>query len=81
MRPLSNLDASFAWQTRRRARRAPQQRLAVTTVYVTHDQVEAMTMESRRVLRDGYLQQADTPFDALPRARRICSSPFMGSRP
>ena len=59
--PLSNLDAKLRVQMR--AEIAPLQRdLGVTTVYVTHDQVEAMTMGDRvAVLKDGYLQQVDTP--------------------
>jgi multiple sugar transport system ATP-binding protein len=59
--PLSNLDAKLRVQTRAELVEL-QQRLAVTTVYVTHDQVEAMTMGHRvAVLRDGVLQQCDTP--------------------
>jgi len=59
--PLSNLDAKLRVQMRADIA-ALQQRLEVTTVYVTHDQVEAMTMGHRiAVLRDGRLQQLDTP--------------------
>jgi multiple sugar transport system ATP-binding protein len=59
--PLSNLDAKLRVQTRAELVEL-QQRLAVTTVYVTHDQVEAMTMGHRvAVLRDGDLQQVDAP--------------------
>jgi multiple sugar transport system ATP-binding protein len=59
--PLSNLDAKLRVQTRAELVEL-QKRLAVTTVYVTHDQVEAMTMGHRvAVLRDGDLQQVDTP--------------------
>ena len=66
--PLSNLDAKLRVQTRTELVEL-QSRLAVTTVYVTHDQVEAMTMGHRvAVLRDGILQQCDTPVDALPLA-------------
>ncbi len=58
--PLSNLDAKLRVQTRTELVEL-QQRLAVTTVYVTHDQVEAMTMGHRvAVLRDGDLQQCDS---------------------
>ena len=68
--PLSNLDAKLRVQTRTELVEL-QSRLAVTTVYVTHDQVEAMTMGDRvAVLRDGILQQCDTPVGALPRARQ-----------
>src|SRR5687768_15801577 len=59
--PLSNLDAKMRVQTRTDIAEL-QQRLGVTTVYVTHDQVEAMTMGDRvAVLKDGLLQQVDTP--------------------
>src|SRR5680860_578877 len=59
--PLSNLDAKLRVQTRMELADL-QARLAVTTVYVTHDQVEAMTMGDRvGVLKDGVLQQCDTP--------------------
>jgi multiple sugar transport system ATP-binding protein len=59
--PLSNLDAKLRVATRAEIA-ALQQRLGVTTVYVTHDQVEAMTMGDRvAVLADGRLQQCDTP--------------------
>ncbi|MBU6147643.1 MAG: sn-glycerol-3-phosphate ABC transporter ATP-binding protein UgpC [Actinomycetales bacterium] len=59
--PLSNLDAKLRVQTRTQIA-ALQKRLGTTTVYVTHDQVEAMTMGHRvAVLKDGLLQQVDTP--------------------
>ncbi|HEU5145053.1 MAG TPA: sn-glycerol-3-phosphate ABC transporter ATP-binding protein UgpC [Dermatophilaceae bacterium] len=59
--PLSNLDAKLRVSTRSQIA-GLQRRLGITTVYVTHDQVEAMTMGHRvAVLRDGMLQQVDTP--------------------
>jgi multiple sugar transport system ATP-binding protein len=59
--PLSNLDAKLRVEMRAEIARL-QRELAVTTVYVTHDQTEAMTMGTRvAVLRDGILQQVDTP--------------------
>src|SRR6266540_2994959 len=59
--PLSNLDAKLRVQTRGEIE-SLQKRLGVTTVYVTHDQVEAMTMGDRiAVMLDGELQQVDTP--------------------
>jgi multiple sugar transport system ATP-binding protein len=59
--PLSNLDAKLRVQTRSQIAEL-QRRLGITTVYVTHDQVEAMTMGHRvAVLREGRLQQCDTP--------------------
>ncbi len=63
--PLSNLDAKLRVSTRSQIA-GLQRRLGITTVYVTHDQVEAMTMGHRvAVLRDGRLQQVDTPERAL----------------
>jgi multiple sugar transport system ATP-binding protein len=59
--PLSNLDAKLRVQTRAELIRLHRQ-LGITTIYVTHDQVEAMTMGDRiAVMRDGLLQQCDTP--------------------
>src|SRR4030095_3149621 len=59
--PLSNLDAKLRVETRANIA-ALQTRLGTTTIYVTHDQVEALTMGDRvAVLRDGLLQQVDTP--------------------
>jgi multiple sugar transport system ATP-binding protein len=59
--PLSNLDAKLRVQMRAEIHRL-QRRLGVTTLYVTHDQVEAMTMGDRvAVMRDGHLQQVDAP--------------------
>src|SRR5690606_6413381 len=59
--PLSNLDAKLRVQMRAEIA-ALQRDLGVTTFYVTHDQVEAMTMGDRvAVIKDGYLQQVDTP--------------------
>ena len=59
--PLSNLDAKLRVQMRAEIHQL-QRRLGVTTLYVTHDQVEAMTMGDRvAVMRDGRLQQVDTP--------------------
>ena len=59
--PLSNLDAKLRVQMRAEIA-ALQRELGVTTLYVTHDQVEAMTMGDRvAVIKDGYLQQVDTP--------------------
>ena len=59
--PLSNLDAKLRVQTRAEIMRL-QRRIGVATMYVTHDQTEAMTMGDRvAVLRDGYLQQVAPP--------------------
>ena len=76
--PLSNLDAKLRVQTRAEIARL-HQRLKTTVVYVTHDQVEAMTMGQRiAVMNEGLLQQVGTPQDALRHAgqpvRRRASS-------
>ena len=66
--PLSNLDAKLRVSMRAELAKL-HDRLGVTTVYVTHDQVEAMTLGQRvAVLRDGLLQQVDTPQRALPQS-------------
>jgi multiple sugar transport system ATP-binding protein len=77
--PLSNLDAKLRVQTRTELVEL-QQRLAVTTVYVTHDQVEAMTMGHRvAVLRDGILQQCDTPAALYHSPANLFVAGFIGS--
>jgi multiple sugar transport system ATP-binding protein len=77
--PLSNLDAKLRVSTRTQIA-ALQQRLGVTTVYVTHDQVEAMTMGDRvAVLKDGILQQVDTPLNLYDRPRNLFVAGFIGS--
>src|SRR5471032_1114750 len=61
--PLSNLDAQLRVQTRAELIKL-HRRLGITTIYVTHDQVEAMTMGDRiAVMKDGLLQQCDTPLE------------------
>jgi multiple sugar transport system ATP-binding protein len=77
--PLSNLDAKLRVQTRAELVEL-QQRLAVTTVYVTHDQVEAMTMGHRvAVLRDGDLQQCDAPSKLYHEPANLFVAGFIGS--
>ncbi|HEX5561318.1 MAG TPA: sn-glycerol-3-phosphate ABC transporter ATP-binding protein UgpC [Nocardioidaceae bacterium] len=77
--PLSNLDAKLRVSTRTQIA-ALQQRLGVTTVYVTHDQVEAMTMGDRvAVLKDGILQQADTPLNLYDKPANLFVAGFIGS--
>ena len=77
--PLSNLDAKLRVQTRTELVEL-QQRLAVTTVYVTHDQVEAMTMGDRvAVLRDGLLQQCDSPSKLYHEPANLFVAGFIGS--
>ncbi len=77
--PLSNLDAKLRVQTRTQIA-ALQRRLGVTTVYVTHDQVEAMTMGDRvAVLKDGLLQQCASPRDLFTRPANVFVAGFIGS--
>ena len=77
--PLSNLDAKLRVQTRTQIAEL-QHRLGVTTVYVTHDQIEAMTMGDRvAVLKDGVLQQVDTPLNLYDRPRNKFVAGFIGS--
>ncbi|WP_446666324.1 ABC transporter ATP-binding protein [Flexivirga sp. B27] len=77
--PLSNLDAKLRVQTRTQIA-SLQRRLGVTTVYVTHDQVEAMTMGDRvAVLKDGVLQQLDTPRKLYDHPNNVFVAGFIGS--
>jgi multiple sugar transport system ATP-binding protein len=77
--PLSNLDAKLRVATRTQIA-SLQRRLAVTTLYVTHDQVEAMTMGDRvAVLKDGVLQQVDAPRDMYERPNNMFVAGFIGS--
>ncbi|MBB6404559.1 ABC transporter ATP-binding protein [Arthrobacter sp. AZCC_0090] len=77
--PLSNLDAKLRVQTRTQIASLTR-RLGVTTVYVTHDQVEAMTMGDRvAVLKDGLLQQVDTPRNLYDRPKNVFVAGFIGS--
>jgi len=77
--PLSNLDAKLRVQTRTQIAQL-QRRLATTTVYVTHDQVEAMTMGDRvAVLKDGVLQQCASPRELYRRPVNVFVAGFMGS--
>ncbi|GAA2179921.1 diacetylchitobiose ABC transporter ATP-binding protein MsiK [Brooklawnia cerclae] len=77
--PLSNLDAKLRVQTRTQIA-ALQSRLGVTTVYVTHDQVEAMTMGDRvAVMSDGLLQQVDNPLVLYDKPANIFVAGFIGS--
>jgi multiple sugar transport system ATP-binding protein len=79
--PLSNLDAKLRVQTRAQIA-SLQRRFGVTTLYVTHDQVEAMTMGDRvAVLRDGVLQQCAPPRDLYSRPLNTFIAGFIGSPP
>jgi multiple sugar transport system ATP-binding protein len=77
--PLSNLDAKLRVATRAEILKL-QQRLGTTTIYVTHDQVEAMTMGDRIVvMNQGLLQQAGTPEDLYTKPRNLFVAGFIGS--
>ncbi|WP_086821489.1 ABC transporter ATP-binding protein [Allokutzneria sp. NRRL B-24872] len=77
--PLSNLDAKLRVETRANIA-ALQRRLGTTTIYVTHDQVEAMTMGHRvAVLKDGLLQQCDTPRALYETPANAFVAAFIGS--
>jgi multiple sugar transport system ATP-binding protein len=79
--PLSNLDAKLRVQMRSELARL-HERLKTTTVYVTHDQVEAMTLGQRvAVLRDGVLQQVDTPQHLFRHPANLFVAAFVGSPP
>ncbi len=77
--PLSNLDAKLRVQTRAELIKL-HRRLGVTTIYVTHDQVEAMTMGDRMaVMKDGVLQQCDTPMAVYARPANVFVAGFIGT--
>ncbi|MDI6023223.1 sn-glycerol-3-phosphate ABC transporter ATP-binding protein UgpC [Leucobacter sp. UT-8R-CII-1-4] len=77
--PLSNLDAKLRVQTRTQIA-SLQRRLGVTTVYVTHDQTEALTMGDRiAVLKDGKLQQVGTPRELFATPKNVFVAGFIGS--
>jgi len=77
--PLSNLDAKLRAQTRAELIRLHQE-LRTTTVYVTHDQTEAMTMGTRIVvMKDGLIQQVDTPKSIYSHPRNAFVAGFIGS--
>ena len=79
--PLSNLDAQLRTSMRAELSRM-HERLAVTTLYVTHDQIEAMTLGKRvAVMRDGTIQQCDTPRRLFDQPRNVFVATFMGSPP
>jgi multiple sugar transport system ATP-binding protein len=77
--PLSNLDAKLRVQARAEISKLHMQ-LGTTFIYVTHDQVEAMTMGTRiAVMKDGLLQQVDTPQNLYDRPDNVFVAGFMGS--
>jgi len=77
--PLSNLDAKLRVQTRAEIRKL-HERLGTTFIYVTHDQVEAMTMATKiAVMKDGVLQQVGTPQELYDRPQNMFVAGFIGS--
>jgi len=79
--PLSNLDAKLRVAMRAEIKKL-QQRLQVTSVYVTHDQIEAMTMGHRiAVMKEGKLQQVGTPLDVYDRPANLFVAQFIGTPP
>jgi multiple sugar transport system ATP-binding protein len=77
--PLSNLDAKLRVQTRAEISKL-HQRLGTTFIYVTHDQVEAMTMATRiAVMKDGILQQVDSPQNLYDHPGNVFTAGFIGS--
>jgi multiple sugar transport system ATP-binding protein len=79
--PLSNLDAKLRGQMRRELA-ALRRRLGTTTIYVTHDQVEAMTLGDRIVvMNEGRVQQAGAPLDVYNRPANLFVAGFLGSPP
>src|SRR5271168_1986638 len=79
--PLSNLDAKLRVTTRAELKRL-HQRLKTTTIYVTHDQEEAMTLGDRIVvMRDGLIQQSDTPLNTYSRPLNRFVAGFIGMPP
>jgi multiple sugar transport system ATP-binding protein len=79
--PLSNLDAKLRVQMRAEITKL-QQRLQTTAVYVTHDQVEAMTMGHRiAVMKDGRIQQVGTPLEVYDRPANVFVAQFIGTPP
>ena len=77
--PLSNLDAKLRVQMRSEIK-AMHQRVGTTTIYVTHDQIEAMTMADKIVvLHDGHIEQVGAPLDLYDRPANLFVAGFIGS--
>ncbi len=78
--PLSNLDAALRVQTRVEIARLHERMAGTTMIYVTHDQVEAMTLADRIVvLRDGYVEQVGPPMELYHRPANVFVARFLGS--
>lgn len=79
--PLSNLDAKLRLKMRTELKRI-HKRLRATTIYVTHDQIEAMTLSDRiAIMNNGILQQAGTPLEVFNQPKNLFVAGFIGSPP
>ncbi|MGL1862792.1 MAG: sn-glycerol-3-phosphate ABC transporter ATP-binding protein UgpC [Pseudodesulfovibrio sp.] len=79
--PLSNLDAQLRTQMRMELRKMHMS-LSTTTIYVTHDQIEAMTLADRIViLKDGHIQQVGSPIEVFERPKNVFVAQFIGNPP
>ncbi|WP_147820794.1 ABC transporter ATP-binding protein [Salidesulfovibrio onnuriiensis] len=79
--PLSNLDAQLRTQMRMELKKL-HMKLATTTIYVTHDQIEAMTLANRIViLKDGIIQQVGTPVEVFEKPANVFVAQFIGNPP
>jgi multiple sugar transport system ATP-binding protein len=79
--PLSNLDAQLRTQMRMELKKL-HLKMKTTTIYVTHDQIEAMTLADRIViLKDGYIQQVGTPIDVYEKPESVFVARFIGNPP
>ena len=79
--PLSNLDAKLRTQMRTEIKKL-HQKLQTTIVYVTHDQVEAMTLADRIIImKDGYIEQIGTPIEVFSKPANVFVATFIGSPP
>ena len=79
--PLSNLDAQLRTQMRMELKKL-HFKMKTTTVYVTHDQIEAMTLADRIViLKDGYVQQVGSPIDVFEKPESVFVARFIGNPP
>ena len=79
--PLSNLDAKLRTQMRTEIKKL-HQKLKTTIIYVTHDQVEAMTLADRIIImKDGYIEQIGTPIEVFSKPANVFVATFIGSPP
>ena len=78
--PLSNLDAKLRTQMRTEIKASP--KIKTTIIYVTHDQVEAMTLADRIIImKDGYIEQIGSPIEVFSKPANVFVATFIGSPP